>query len=113
MDGIRAIQMQQSGTIGGDLCHLPNCWYYRNGHGLLAMQDGESLVAAGDNRYHAILGNTGPAKFVSASRFAPATVAWGAKVRVIGPTSTTAGRTLQPGVATERERDPGFPHGSR
>ncbi len=84
-DGIRAIQVQQNGTVGGDLCHLPNCWYFRNGYGLLALQDGASLVEEGDNRYHAILGNRGPAKFVSASRFAPPLIAWQARVRVVGP----------------------------
>lgn len=85
VDGVRSIQIQQSGTIAGDLCHLPNCWYFRNGYGLLGMEKGESLVATGDNRYHAVFGNTGPAKFVSASRFAPALIAWGARVRIIGP----------------------------
>ena len=85
VDAHRSIQIQQMGTLGGDLCHLPNCWYFRNGHGLLAIENGRSLVEAGDNRYHAILGNGGPAKFVSASRFAPALIAWGAKVRIIGP----------------------------
>ncbi|MDB5387031.1 MAG: Molybdopterin dehydrogenase [Planctomycetaceae bacterium] len=84
-DAHHAIQIQSSGTLGGDLCHMPNCWYYRNGYGLLAMKDGESLVETGENRYHAILGNRGPAKFVNASRFAPALIAWGAKVRIIGP----------------------------
>lgn len=85
IEGVRAIQVQGSGTIGGDLCHLPNCWYFRGGYGLLAMDKGVSLPEVGDNRYHAILGNSGPAKFVNASRFAPALIAWGAKVRVIGP----------------------------
>ena len=85
IDGIRAVQMQQSGTIGGDLCLMPNCWYYRNGYGLLAMDNSRSLPEAGDNRYHAILGNQGPAKFVSASRFAPSLIAWDGHVRVIGP----------------------------
>lgn len=84
-DAVHAIQIQSVGTIAGDLCHLPNCWYYRNGYGLLAMENGESLVETGDNRYHAIFGNSGPAKFVSVSRFAPALIAWGAKVRIIGP----------------------------
>ena len=83
IDGIRAIQITGNGTLAGDLCQLPHCWYFRNGYGLLAMKDGESLVATGDNRYHAILGNSGPAKFVSASRFAPAAMAWDAKVRVV------------------------------
>lgn len=81
----RAIQIQQMGTLGGDLCHLPNCWYFRNGYGLLGMENGRSLVEAGDNRHHAVLGNRGPAKFTSASRFAPALIACGAKVRIAGP----------------------------
>ncbi len=85
VDGVRAIQIQQNGTLGGDLCHLPNCWYFRNGYGLLARENGRSLAEEGDNRYHAIFGNQGPAKFVSASRFAPPLVAWDAKLRVIGP----------------------------
>lgn len=83
IDGIRAIQITANGTLAGDLCQMPHCWYFRNGYGLLAMKDGESLVATGDNRYHAILGNSGPAKFVSASRFAPPAIAWDAKVRVV------------------------------
>jgi xanthine dehydrogenase YagS FAD-binding subunit len=85
IDAIHSIQIQSRGTLGGDLCHLPICWYFRNGYGLLGFRDGKSLVDAGDNRYHAIFGNRGPAKFVSASRFAPALLAWGARVRLIGP----------------------------
>ncbi len=85
VDGVKSIQIQSMGTLGGDLCHLPNCWYYRNGYGLLGMENGESLVALGDNRHHAIFGNQGPAKFISATRFAPAMIAWNAKVRIVGP----------------------------
>lgn len=90
VDGIQSIQVQSSGTVGGDLCLLPNCWYFRNGYGLLGMEKGESLPATGDNRYHAVFGNKGPAKFVSASRLAPALIAWGAKVRIIGPKADQA-----------------------
>jgi len=85
IDGHRSIQMQSMGTLIGDLCQMPACWYFRNGYGLLALQDGASLVEQGDNRYHAIFGNTGPAKFVSSSRFAPSLITWGTKLRVIGP----------------------------
>ena len=46
--GVHAIQIQQMGTIAGDLCHLPNCWFYRNGYGLLGMPNGDSLVASTD-----------------------------------------------------------------
>ncbi len=82
--GITAPQIRAMGTVVGDLLQRPRCWYYRNGHGLLAMHEGKSLVPTGENRYHAILGNKGPAYFVSASSFAPALIALGAKVTVDG-----------------------------
>jgi xanthine dehydrogenase YagS FAD-binding subunit len=81
IDGVRAPQIRNMGTVGGDLLQRPRCWYYRSGFGLLAMRDGESMVAAGDNRYHAIFGD-GPSHFVSAASLAPALVALGAKVRL-------------------------------
>ena len=73
--------------MAGNLCQRPRCWYFRNGFGLLAKdpQSGKSLVVEGDNRYHAILGNDGPAYFVSPSSIAPALIAAGAKIRVFGP----------------------------
>jgi xanthine dehydrogenase YagS FAD-binding subunit len=74
------------GTVGGDLCQRPRCWYYRAGFGLLARDvSGEPLVPSGDNRYHAILGNSGPAYFVNPSSLAPALIAYGATVRIRGP----------------------------
>jgi len=36
-------------------------------------------------RYHAILGNDGPAFFVSPSTIAPVLIAYNAKVRIVGP----------------------------
>jgi xanthine dehydrogenase YagS FAD-binding subunit len=80
---IASLQMQSQGTLGGELCQRPRCWYFRSGHGLLA--DRGTRIAEGDNRYHAIFGNSGPAKFVSPSRLAPALIALGAMLRVIGP----------------------------
>ena len=80
--GVASPQIRNMGTVGGDLCQRPRCWYYRQGFGLLAMKDGNALVPDGENRYHAILGNEGPAYFVSASSFGPALVALGAKVRL-------------------------------
>ncbi len=80
---IGSMQLQSQGTLGGELCQRPRCWYFRSGDGLLA--DRGRRVEEGDNRYHAILGNAGPAKFVSPSRLAPALVALGAQVRIIGP----------------------------
>jgi xanthine dehydrogenase YagS FAD-binding subunit len=78
---ISAPQLQQQGTLGGELCRRPNCWYFRNGYGLL---EAAKLVEKGENRYHAIFGNGGPAKFVSASRLAQPLIALGARVRIVG-----------------------------
>ena len=80
--GVSSPQIRNMGTVGGDLCQRPRCWYFRQGFGLLAMKDGKPLVPDGENRYHAILGNSGPAYFVSASSLGPALVALGAKVRL-------------------------------
>ncbi len=81
--GINSMQLQSQGTIGGEICQRARCWYFRNGQGLLA-EDGQA-AAEGDNRFHAILGNSGPAKFVSGSRIAPALIALNAAVRIVGP----------------------------
>jgi xanthine dehydrogenase YagS FAD-binding subunit len=78
-------QIRNVATIGGNLCQRPRCWYFRNGFGLLGQKDGKSLVLEGDNRYHAILGNDGPAYFVSPSTVAPVLIAYNAKVRLLGP----------------------------
>ncbi len=79
-------QIRNLATLGGNLCQRPRCWYFRNGLGLLPKDEsGKDLISAGDNRYHAILGNSGPAKFVSPSTIAPVLIAYGAKLRVTSP----------------------------
>jgi xanthine dehydrogenase YagS FAD-binding subunit len=79
-------QIRNMGTVGGNLCQRPRCWYYRAGYGLLAKDSsGEPLVPTGDNRYHAILGNAGPAYFVSPSTLGTLFIALGGTVRIFGP----------------------------
>ena len=79
-------QIRNVATIGGNMCQRPRCWWFRNGFGLLALgPDGKSLVLQGDNRHHAILGNQGPAYFVSPSTVAPALIAYNARIRLFGP----------------------------
>ena len=79
-------QIRNVATIGGNMCQRPRCWWFRNGFGLLATgSDGKSLVLHGDNRHHAILGNDGPAYFVSPSSVAPALIAYNASIRLFGP----------------------------
>lgn len=79
-------QIRNMATVGGNLCQRPRCWYFRSGLGLLPKdQSGKELVPAGENRYHAILGNEGAAKFVSPSTVVPILIAYGAKIRLEGP----------------------------
>ncbi len=82
--GVTSPQVRARGTVGGDLCQRPRCWYYRAGFGLLAEEEGKPLVPDGENKYHAIFGG-GPAYFVNPSSLAPALIALGAKVTLFGP----------------------------
>lgn len=78
-------QIRARGTLGGNLCQRPRCWYFRQGFGLLAMKDGQSMVRQGDHRFHAILGNDGPALFVSPSTVVPVLMVLQAEVDLVGP----------------------------
>lgn len=87
--GVPSMQIRNLGTVGGDLCQRPRCWYFRNGFGLLARDaNGKALVPGGDNRYHAILGNGGPAYFVNPSSLAPVLIALGAELEIAGGKTT-------------------------
>jgi len=86
-----SVQIRNLATVGGNMCQRPRDWYFRNGMGLLAMRDGKSLLRQGDNRYAAILGNDGPALFVSPSTLAPVLIALGAKIRLYSAKSSGAG----------------------
>ncbi len=79
-------QIRNMATIGGNLCQRPRCWYFRNSFGLLPKSEaGKELVADGENRYHSILANDGPAKFVSPSTLVPILIAYGAAIKLEGP----------------------------
>jgi xanthine dehydrogenase YagS FAD-binding subunit len=106
--GVASPQIRNMGTVGGDLCQRPRCWYFRGGHGLFAMQDGKSLVPNGENKYHAIFG-ANPAYFVSASSLGPALAALGAHVKIASPTGARTVAVekffLIPKTADDREID--------
>lgn len=89
IENIASPQILSTGTVGGDLCQRPRCWYFRNGFGLLAMDGNTSLVRVGDNRYHAIYNTDGPALFVSASSLGPALIALGGVLHAEGPRGRT------------------------
>ena len=87
-----SVQIRNLATLGGNMCQRPRDWYFRNGMGLLpTTKDGKSMVVQGDNRYAAILGNSGPAYFVSPSTIAPVLIAYGAKIRLYSAKASGAG----------------------
>jgi xanthine dehydrogenase YagS FAD-binding subunit len=103
-------QIRNMATIGGNLCQRPRCWYFRNGLGLLPKSEsGKELVTEGENRYHAILGNDGPAKFVSPSTIAPVLIAYGGSIRLAGVRGQREIPVekffLTPRAETQREHD--------
>jgi xanthine dehydrogenase YagS FAD-binding subunit len=85
-------QIRNLATVGGNMCQRPRCWYFRNGMGLYPKApNGKSMVLEGDNRYAAILGNDGPAYFVSPSTLAPVLIAYGAKIRLYSAKNSGSG----------------------
>jgi xanthine dehydrogenase YagS FAD-binding subunit len=83
-------QLRNQGTIGGNLCQRPRCWYFRGDYAC-ARKGGQLCYAMqGQNQYHAIFGGSA-CWIVHPSDTAPALVALGARVRTAGP---KGGRTI-------------------
>src|SRR5215212_10467530 len=77
-------QIRNLGTVGGNLCQRPRCWYYRLEEAVCIKKGGsECFAATGENKYNAILGG-GPSYIVHPSDLAPMLVALGAGVSVSG-----------------------------
>lgn len=77
-------QLRHQGTLGGNLCQRPRCWYFR-GDFHCAKKGGDTCFAwGGENRYHAIFGG-GPCYIVHPSDSAPMLVALGARIHLVGP----------------------------
>lgn len=78
-------QIRNLGTVGGNLCQRPRCWYFRLEDVVCLKKGGsECYAATGENKYHAIFGG-GPSYIVHPSDLAPMLVALGASVSVAGP----------------------------
>jgi xanthine dehydrogenase YagS FAD-binding subunit len=76
-------QIRNSGTIGGNLCQRPFCWYFRSAHFDCLRKGGQVCYSvAGDSRYHAIFGG-GPSFIVHPSDLAPVMVALDAQIRIV------------------------------
>ena len=77
-------QIRNLGTVGGNLCQRPRCWYFRLEEVICMKKGGsECYAATGENKYNAIIGG-GPSYIVHPSDLAPMLLALGAQVTVSG-----------------------------
>lgn len=77
-------QIRNAGTLAGNVCQRPWCWYYRNGFPCFKNGGAKCFSVAGENQFHAIFGG-GPSFIVHPSDTAPALMALDAKFRIVGP----------------------------
>jgi xanthine dehydrogenase YagS FAD-binding subunit len=80
-------QLRNQGTLGGNLCQKPRCWYYRGEFHCLRKGGTTCFAADGENQYHCIFGGDG-CYIVHPSDTDPALAALEAVVGVSGPKST-------------------------
>jgi xanthine dehydrogenase YagS FAD-binding subunit len=83
-ESVATPQIRNVGTLAGNVCQRPWCWYYRNGFPCFKAGGNRCFSPAGENQLHAIFGG-GPSFIVHPSDLAPALVALGATFRVVGP----------------------------
>jgi xanthine dehydrogenase YagS FAD-binding subunit len=77
-------QIRNAGTLAGNVCQRPWCWYFRNGFPCLKNGGKICFSASGENQFHAIFGG-GPSYIVHPSDTAPALVALDAVFHIAGP----------------------------
>ncbi len=80
-------QLRNQGTLGGNLCQKPRCWYYRSDLDCLRKGGEKCFAYEGENQYHCIFGGD-LCYIVHPSDIAPALAALGAVCRISGPTSS-------------------------
>ncbi len=75
--------IREMGTIGGNICQLNRCWYFRlhDNRFFCIRKGGKACFAmAGENRYHSIFGGVSACMAVNPSDTAPALVALNARI---------------------------------
>ncbi|HET7622465.1 MAG TPA: xanthine dehydrogenase family protein subunit M [Gemmatimonadaceae bacterium] len=80
-ESVGTTALRHMGTIGGNLCQRPRCWYLRRNIPCLKNGGSDCPAATGENQYHAILGG-GPCYIVHPSDPAVALTALDAMVEV-------------------------------
>jgi xanthine dehydrogenase YagS FAD-binding subunit len=77
-------QLRNQGTIGGNLCQRPRCWYFRGDYECTRKGGDTCYAMDGENQYHAVFGGSA-CWIVHPSDTAPALIALDARVRLTGP----------------------------
>jgi xanthine dehydrogenase YagS FAD-binding subunit len=80
-------QLRNQGTLGGNLCQRPRCWYFRGEFQCLRKGGNTCFAEAGQSQMHAILGAS-RCYMVHPSDTAAALVALDAKVSIAGAAGT-------------------------
>lgn len=78
-------QLRNQGTLGGNLCQKPRCWYYRGEFHCLRKGGDICFAMNGENQFHAIYGHDHICAITHPSDTAPNLMALGAAVQVAGP----------------------------
>jgi xanthine dehydrogenase YagS FAD-binding subunit len=77
-------QIRNVGTLAGNVCQRPWCWYFRNGFPCYKNGGNTCFSFAGENQFHAIFGG-GPSYIVHPSDTAVALLALDARFRIVSP----------------------------
>jgi len=80
-------QLRNQGTIGGNLCQKPRCWYYRGEFNCRRKGGNTCYAMVGENEYHCLFGGA-LCYIVHPSDTAPILTALGATLNVAGPRGT-------------------------
>ena len=78
-------QIRNVGTVAGNICQRPWCWYFRQNFPCYKHGGNRCFSRVGENEFNAIFGG-GPSYIVHPSDTAPALIALGASFRIVGPT---------------------------
>ena len=95
-------QIRNQGTLGGNLCQKPRCWYYRGEFHCLRKGGDRCYAVAGENHYHCVFGGGG-CFIVHPSDVAPMLTALEAAVRVAGPAGIRSVRIADFFVLPEKD----------
>lgn len=83
-ESVATPQIRNAGTLAGNVCQRPWCWYLREGFPCLKNRGQMCYSVVGENQFNAIFGG-GPSYIVHPSDTAPALTALKARFRIVGP----------------------------